>query len=266
MKKVLLLVCLGFLCSFQIPNRYESVKNVPVKEGIFTTDNMGNVFWAGVNGDLIKYNRNGDSLTMQNYKQYGALESIDASNPFEIYLYYKGLNKVLLVDNQLAKRSEYDLENLDLENISAIARSADNGLWVYDLSTNRLKKFSNTKEYVLESVAVNFYAENIISPFQILDKQNQIYLCDSTEGIFVFDNFGTFHKRLEIKTNKPIQIVGDQLLYAQDSVYKKYNLKLFKEKNLPIQPGSDFVRWEKDRLYVLDSGYLHFLSKKGVRD
>ena len=266
MKKVLLIVCLAILCSYQLPDGYNAIKKVALNQGLFTTDNMGNVFWAGANGDLRKYNRDGDSLTMQNYKQYGMLESMDATNPFEIYLYYKDLNKVLLVDNQLVKRSEYDLENLDLENISAIARSANNGLWVYDLSSNRLKKFSNSKEFVLESVAVNFYAENIISPFQILDKQNQIYLCDSTEGIFVFDNFGTFHKRLNIITNRPIQIEGNHLLYAKDSVYKKYNLSLFKEEKLPIQPGSDFVRWEKDRLFILEDGYLNFLSKKVVKD
>ena len=262
MKKVFFLVIVGLLCSFVVPKGYKLVKNIATKNSIFTTDNLGNVLLAGAKGDLRKFNRDGDSLTMQNYRQYGELESMDATNPFEIYLYYKDLNKVLLVDNQLAKRGEFDLENLDLENISAIARAADNGLWVYDLSSNRLKKYSRNQEFVLESVGVNFYSNSIISPYQIIDKQNQIYLCDSVEGVFVFDNFGTFHKRLDIKSSKPIQVVGDYLLYAQDSIYIKYNLKLFKEEKLLLHSGNDFMRWEKDRLYILKEKSLIFLKKK----
>lgn len=264
MKKLLYITAFGLFCSFVSTLQYSTLKSITGKNIIFTTDKMGNAFLAGANGDLTKYNRNGDSLTAQNYKQFGDLESIDATNPFEIYLYYKDLNKVLFLDNQLTKRGEFDLEDVELENISAVARSADNGIWAYDLSTNRLKKYAKSSELLLESVRVNFYSNKVISPFQILDKQNQVYLCDSVEGIFVFDNFGTFYKRLDIKTNKPIQVQGDNLLYAKDSSYYKYSLKFFKEEKLPYIEDCNYLRWEKNRLFVLkEEEFLFLASKEG---
>lgn len=263
MKKGILLLFMGALISFITPEFYSKIKEIKVDNNLFTTDNMGNIFVAKANGDIIKYNRNGDSLTIQNYKRFGRLESMDASNPFEVYLFYKDLNKVVLVDNQLTFKSAFDLEDLDINNVSATARSADNGLWLYDLSSNKLKKFNKQQDLELESVQSNFYAKNILSPFQITDKQNQVYVCDSVEGIFVFDNFGNFYKRLNILTSKPIQIEGENLIYAADSAYYKYSLKNFNETKLPLSLGKNkYLRTEKDRLYLVEGEKLQVFAKK----
>lgn len=263
MKKSIFLLVLATLLAFDSPEHYTKVVEIKANTPLFTTDNMGNVFLAKSNGDLLKYNRDGDSLTIQNYKRYGKLESIDASNPFEIYLFYKDLNTVLLVDNQLTLRSSFDLENLEMVNVSATARSADNGLWLYDLSSNRLKKYNKQQDLEIESVPSNFYSNSILSPFQIIDKQNQVFVCDSSEGIFVFDNYGIFYKRLPIRTHKPIQIEGENLIYATDSAYTKYSLKNFKETILPMSKGKNkYLRTEKDRLYLLEDKKLQIFAKK----
>jgi hypothetical protein len=51
-------------------------------------------------------------------------------------------------------------------------------------------------------------------------------------------------------------------VYAQDSIYIKYNLKLFKEEKLLLYSGNNFMRWEKDRLYILKEKSLSFLKKQ----
>ena len=82
---------------------------------------------------LYKYNYSGKVLATLNYNYNGNISSIDVSNPMEIYVFYKEINRVLLLDNNLAYRGELDLTKLNITQAAAIARSFDNGIWVFDL-------------------------------------------------------------------------------------------------------------------------------------
>src|SRR6478672_5274711 len=99
------------------------------KNSKFTTDNLGNIFVISPTNDIEKYDKNGLKTATANFKVLGNITSIDASNPFEIYVFYRDQNKILYLDNLLNLRGETDLESIGVSQCAAVARSFDNQIW-----------------------------------------------------------------------------------------------------------------------------------------
>jgi hypothetical protein len=76
-----------------------------------SSDNLENLFVITPTNDIIKYNKNGQKLATANFKVLGNISSIDAGNPFEIYVFYRDQNKIIFLDNYTLK---YDFINLSL--------------------------------------------------------------------------------------------------------------------------------------------------------
>ena len=67
-------------------------------------------------------------------------------------------------------RGECDLESIGISQIACVARSSDNQIWLFDMSDQKLKKYSKDLKLLNESAALNNYPiGNNISPNLILD-------------------------------------------------------------------------------------------------
>jgi hypothetical protein len=74
---------------------------------IISSDNLENLYIITPTNDIIKYNKNGIKLATANFKVLGNISSIDASNPFEIYVFYRDQNKIIFLDNMLNMRGAW---------------------------------------------------------------------------------------------------------------------------------------------------------------
>jgi hypothetical protein len=255
MKSAVKLLVLSFLfMSFNLNDGdYTLLKSIEKDCHYATTDNLGNAFLANKRGDIIKYDRNGDSLMLQNFSSFGEISHIDASNAFEMYVHFNNNDKVIFLDNQMSFRGELNLVDLGYSDVSIIARSQNNGVWLFDQNTMRLLKLDKSGKIINEGATSNTYSSDAIQPHYLLDNQNELYLCDSLSGIYVFDNFGTFSKKLDLKIKSGIQVIKGELIYQEGNYLKRYNLNLHNETEveLPDSIGINSVRIEKNRLYII---------------
>lgn len=227
-----------------------------------TSDNLGNIFIANKRGDILKYNRNGDSILLQNLSSYGEISHLDASNTFEMYAFFQTTDKVVFLDNQLSFRGELNLADLGYSDVSIVARSQNNGVWLYDMNTLRLLKIDKTGKVLNEGATSNTYTQDALQPHYLLDNKNALYLCDSVSGIYVFDNFGTFSKKIDIKTKSGIQVINNDLIYWEGNKLNRYNLKMHKESKTILPDSVDIrnVRIEKNRLYIIKENKVDLYS------
>ena len=104
---IFMLFFFSFL-SFQIPNtkpqttNFLLIKNISIDAKDIQTDRLGNLYIISKTNQLYKYDSRGNLLGTLNYKYLGNINFIDASNPFELYVFYKELNEVLFLDNNLS--------------------------------------------------------------------------------------------------------------------------------------------------------------------
>lgn len=234
---VICLLLYGFALQPQTTTEFVEVGRIQASNIVhFTCDNMGNIYTANSNGDIVKYNKDGKQVAVANHKSLGNIHSIDASNPFEIYVFYKDQNKVLYFDNQLYTMGVTNLEEGSFFQLSATARSYDNQIWAFDLGDLKLKKIKRDLAVELSSGNVReFVAGNGFAPFYIADVNHSVYLFDSTLGLYEFDNFGNYLRKITLSNAKQFFVMSGNLYFLKDNAVYQLNKEFLTESLIPVQ-------------------------------
>jgi hypothetical protein len=259
----LLLITIAFY-AFQNPQEsgFRLIKSIPIEAKDIQTDRLGNLFVISKSNQLYKYNADGKQLSTLNYTYKGNITYIDPTNPLEVYVFYKELNQVLFLDNNLAYRGEMNLNDYGISQASAIARAYDNGIWVFDMGDLQLKKMNKNGEILQISGNAKQYVSTNFSPNYIYDNNDKVFVNDSTVGILVFNVFGSYIKTIPIKGCDDFKILEDDIFYNKNQHLVKYNTKTFTESNfqLPDTTYTQETSIEKGRLYMLKPNSVDIYS------
>lgn len=199
-------------------------------------DNLNNLYLVSPTGQVKKLNASGDSSGIYSQtKNYGKLHSIDVSNPLRPLLFYKAFSTVVLLDRFLVPRTTLDLRRHQILQPGAVATSYDNNLWVFDEYDNKLKKIDERGNLLLETPDFRNIFEVPVKPQKIINDNGLVYLADSLNGIFVFDNYGTFKKSLRFKNWKNVFIKDNYVVQTYSTHISLFNTTNFLEtqKRLP---------------------------------
>jgi len=243
------LILLFILPAFQAGSDRE-VWRIPFAGGAFHTDHFGNLYVIDEQNSITKYDRSGRKMESVNYMLYGELTQMDASNPFEIYLYYRGQQKVLFIDNQLSQRGELDLGNISNVEVSAVCRSYDNGLWVFDAGDARLMKYDKELNVRAESPAAALWTDVDWVPVAMYEDGKNVYLLDPDNGVAVFDIFAQYIRTIKVKDLNEIQVRKGNMLFWKGKCLQRIDLQLLVRDTLFCNSDIDHVRWENGRIYA----------------
>ena len=213
----------GYLQSQQIHLSLNLQKELPGKFNQFRVDELGSVYVVTSTGQIKKYNANLDSLAVFNdVKRYGKLHSIHAENPLRTILFFKNFNTVVLLDRMMQMLQKIDLRKLSLFQVNAIAPSYDNRLWIFDQQNNKIKKINFDGSLVFESTDLRLVFDEVLHPFKMIEHQGSLYLLDSINGVYQFDYYGGFKKKLSCPHTLDIESWGNALLgIEKDRVWLK---------------------------------------------
>jgi hypothetical protein len=231
--------------------------NIDAKE--IQTDRIGNLYVISKTNQLYKYSSSGRLLSTLNYNYSGNITSLDVSNPLEIYVFYRELNSIVFLDNNLAFRGDINLSNYGIGQASSIARSYDNGIWVFDVADLQVKKLGKDGATSLQSANVRQFTQSkSIMPTFIYDNDERLFLNDSTLGILVFDVFTNYIKTLPIKGIVDFKILGDDLYFTKNKELYNYKLKGLLQKSIqfPDSLSISDCSIEKDRLYLAEDNIV----------
>jgi hypothetical protein len=187
-------------------------------------DNLDNLYIVSPTGQIKKLNAAGDSIGVYNQaKNYGKLYTIDVSNPLKILLFYKDYSTIVILDRFLANQGKLDLKRYSVLNPSAVGNSYDNDIWVYDEFDNKLKKIDEQGKKVLETSDFRTIFDESIAPQKIFSDNGLVYLADTANGVFVFDNYGTFKKKLPVKNWQTIAIANSTIVSSNNESIMVFN-------------------------------------------
>jgi hypothetical protein len=187
-------------------------------------DNLDNLYIVSSTGQIKKLNAAGDSVGVYNQvRNYGKLYTIDVSNPLRLLLFYKDFSTVVILDRFLANQAALDLKRFSVLNPSAIGNSYDNNIWVYDDYDNKLKKIDPQGNKIWETADFRNVFDQPISPQKIVNDNGLVYLADTTKGIFVFDNYGSFKKKIPLKNWQTFTIANNNIISMRNELITVFN-------------------------------------------
>ncbi len=229
----------------------------------FMTDRLGNVYLINPYR-LTMYNKEGDSLREFNSRKYGEISYVDATDPYQVLVFFKDYNLVLFLDNFLSENGPpIDLQELGYDQVSFACQSREKGLWIFDLVRQRIIKLNSEFKMSNESINLAQWFGMGVEPILMLEYNNQLFVQTSAGNILIFDHFATFIKQLGISTKKELQVLDNQVLYLKDNKYCEFNLSTLDEncKALPFN-HTQHLRKEKGRLYSSNEKRLAIYSIK----
>ena len=232
---------------------YDLIKTIDQKAKAFTTDKLGQLYLVTEKNEVIKYDPNGVEMFRFNNNRLGNLQHIDATDPFNVLLYYSDYLTVITLDRTLNQTLDFDLINLNLLEVKAIGMSNDNNVWLYDEVTFKLRKVDRKGQVLIESDQLNtrlFYTPN---PNFILERENTVYVNNPETGILVFDIYGKYIKTLDFKGLDDFQVFNKQLIFREGEKLQSFYLQPLVLQTLELPSGTekeDKIRIQKNRLFV----------------
>jgi len=228
---------------------------ISIEAKFLTSDKLQQCYVVTEDNELFKYDKKGQRLFHYNNNQLGELTWVDATDPFNILLFYPDYFTVILLDRTLSITGEYQLFDLNITDVNAVAMANDNELWFFDDNTGKVRKISRAGAVTEESVNVKLLLGENIQAVNMLATRNRIFLNAPEYGILVFDNFGTYLKIIPIKNLSSFQVVDDQLIFQEGGILKAFHLRSF----LTSEIALPFKLEEEDRLKI-QKGVLFLLK------
>lgn len=219
--------------------------------GFVTTDALQQIYVATDDGHILKLNKEGQLLFDYNNKRLGQIGVIDASNPFNVLVYYPELATLIFLDRTLSEIKSINLFDLQIFEPNAVALSNDNHIWIYDPINFQLKKISRAGEILFQSKYLNQTTKIPLQPTFLLERDNQLIANDTTNGVFIFDAFGQLKQRIDIKGVSSFQLIGSQLIYQREENVYSYALPTSSDTILGSFADADHILLLSDRWVVV---------------
>ena len=262
MKKAMLLFLLFSLFVSALPpvNAQETIPTDIFGKKI-TLDTQGNVYVTS-GPSLYKLDGNGQLLYKYVAPLSGEITSLDVDDPMKIMLFFKESGKIIFLNDKLAPLTQQlDLFSCHYHNISLVAYSTDNTLWLYDFINQELINV----DFFLKELGKNPLTEQRLNPIQLLSVQEKrLVLNDPATGILIFDAFGTHITTLPFLSKRPVQVTGTIVFYLKDNVLCCYDFLLHQAGIVGDlgQPAAAAV-CNASKIYYLDAdSRLNIISRK----
>lgn len=200
-------------------------------------DNLDNLFVITSNGRIVEYNSAGDSVAVYNQAaNFGTLYSVDFTNPLKKLLFYKDFATIVVLDRYLAQRTTIDLKKFNILQPLAIGLAYDNNIWVFDGYDSKLKRINEQGSILLETPDFRTLFSLSPDPQKIISDNNLVYVADPVNGIFVFDNYGSFKKKIAVTNWQSLQVVNNHIVTTNRELVMVYNPATFMqtERRLPL--------------------------------
>lgn len=241
---------------------YTLLNSIPFQQlRYFTTDPLGNTYVVAEN-QLLQFDNKGQPLANFSERGLGYLQSVDASNPLKILLFYPDFGVVLILNSKLAEQSRIQLRNIGLNQVTLVCSTLNEGYWVYDRQDFQLKKVDLNLQIRYQSDNLMNVTGLDVRPNFILESGQFVYLNDPVTGVLVFDRFGTYYKTIPLKGLRSFQLLENELIYVSEGKLMVYDLKTIqiREIILPVVESLINARIGQHQLFLLTSDALNFYS------
>jgi len=221
----------------------------------FNVDAIGNIYATTPTDQLKKIKTDGILIAVYNdVKRFGKISAIDVHNPLKVLVYYKNYSAIVMLDKLLSFRNQIELKPLQIFDVNAAATTYDNSVWIYDEQNFKIKKLDDKGLLLLEFADLRTLFNIAPSAEKLIDEDNQLYLIDKEQGVFVFDYYGAFSRLIPIKDLSDITIEKNYLIGFRDNIMEVVQLKNLTSTKYALPVLAEKIKSLKfinNKLYIL---------------
>lgn len=220
----------------------------------FTTDEMGNVYV--LRGDVLElYNSKGASWLRNSVKTFGRISNLDAFYSLKPMLFSQEQGQIAVLDNTLAVQgSVLNLPRNGFPQVVLACMSVQNGFWFFDQQQLELIRVDAQLRKLSNTGRLDQLLGITPAPTSMQEFDSRLYVNDPTNGILVFDLFGTYMKTIPLKNASSFEVRDGALYFLQDGRAQVYDMRSFSIVDIPVpndvKDAMLDIRIERGKLYV----------------
>ena len=249
--------------SARIGSNNDSLPQLPLLASIKVEGNQVNSdpvenFYISTNTSIWKTSSQNNQSFIYDSKKSGNITLIDAGDPMKVLVFYKDLSLITFLDNFMAETSfNISLMDFGLDQAEVVCKSLNNGIWVYDTKQDKLVKISSALKVEMEILNVQRIIGEAFSPKQMMERTSGLYLNDPMKGIYVFDNYGSFLRKIPELNISKFNVIENTIAFRQGNDINTLNTRTLEfNKIYSDSIMTDFSINEK-KLYILNADSLH---------
>lgn len=212
------------------------------------TDIQGNIYEIKPDNEILRLDSTGKVMANWRDRNLGKLVSFDLLNPLKPLAFYTETATLIEFDNNLYPINQRVIEDARNGANPLFCRSADNKIWFFDDRALCLKKYDADGESSVNGPRLNQYLPASFQASDLIEHQRQVFLLLQNEGVWIFDFYGAFIRKIPAKGVTDMALQGTLLWLQLPNSILQYNLKtlqtkefLLTEKEIPesIAPASN---------------------------
>jgi len=210
----------------QSQHEWQLIRTVPQKAfDAWDVDPMGKVIFAR-RDVLTKLDTSFNVEFTQSLKSFGNVTKIDARHALKSLIFSEDQQAIAFIDNTLTMHKGLkDLTAIDVSYGTTASYSAQSSrYWVFDGDNSKLVLIDELKgrPQVLENLAGLVGAPEI---HEILEIENTLFLLDKTQGIYLFDIYGSFIDFIPVENVIGMHYTDNFLFYLTEKELNRMNLR-----------------------------------------
>ncbi|MGX7667433.1 hypothetical protein [Flavobacterium pedocola] len=195
-------------------------------------DSYGNTY--SVQDNEVRKENPQSKLSYKNIS-LGKISQIDLQNPLQVVVFYKEMNAVVLLDSQLNETFRVNFSETNPELLpQQIGLAAQNRLWLFDLSSQKLGLYDYSKK--------TFSPVSVVFEHPIIYAQsdyNYFYWMDDQRKVFVSSLFGKINYLGTVPEHEAMQIISSkEILLRKGNVLSLFNLEKETSQIIPLNEKS----------------------------
>lgn len=199
-------------------------------------DRYGNLYLSDQAGNIHKYDPQGQFLLNFSPPRPGAIALLESWNTVKILVFYKVFQRFMIMDRFLTQVPYFDFDPMSVGFARVATLAADENVWLMDDGDFSLKKFNPRLKKLENSTPLDLVLDAREYDVRFArEYQNQLYLADYRSGILVFDNLGSYRKKIALDSVDYFSFLGDELYTFKGNQLSFFHLYSFEERkiNLP---------------------------------
>lgn len=187
-------------------------------EGLDQTslDNRGNLFFSDKGGNVFKLTGKGELENSYSPSFQGKLHQLEAFWPSYIFLFSSDLQKITLLDVFLSPIARFSIHHDQIGRIGTATLGSRQVVWILDEIGWSLIQYDYLKNEILQKQPLHHLLGREDSEVkELLERQNLVFMNVKEQGVLIFDNQGSFIKKLAIDLEQELNINKDHLYYIE---------------------------------------------------
>jgi hypothetical protein len=184
---------------------------------------------------------------------------VEAWNMLKIFLFYDGQGEAVLLDRFLNPISQISLHQRTEGVVRLATLAADDRYWLFNESDFSLTKFDPRLEETIIQMPLNQILKSGQYDLRYMrEYQNMLYLVDYNSGIYLFDNMGSYKKKLPFVGLSYVGFRGNELYYLQNQKIHFFDLYTLKERVTPLPEGKKYQN------VLVGSNFYYLISDRSL--